>query len=44
MTDQPQVETLGEHRYLVRARQGEDNIEIRVNAIRPCGQARQPLC
>jgi hypothetical protein len=32
MTSQPQVEKLGEHRYLVRVRQGEDIIEIRVNA------------
>lgn len=32
MIDLPQVETLGEHRYLVRARQGADTIEIRVHA------------
>jgi hypothetical protein len=29
MIDPPQVETLGEHRYLVRARQGEETVEIR---------------
>ena len=28
----PQVETIGEHRYLVRVRQGEDVIEIQVDA------------
>lgn len=32
MIDRPQVETLGGHRYLVRARQGEDTIEIQVHA------------
>ena len=32
MVDLPHVETLGEHRYLVRARQGEDTVEIRVHA------------
>ena len=32
MTDQPLVETLGAHRYLVRARQGEDTVEIRIHA------------
>ena len=32
MIDPPQVETLGAHRYLVRARAGEDIVEIRVHA------------
>lgn len=32
MTDRAQVEYLGEHRYLVRARQGEDVVEIVVYA------------
>ncbi|HEU5417530.1 MAG TPA: hypothetical protein VFV41_07535 [Streptosporangiaceae bacterium] len=32
MTDQPEVETLGEHRYLVRARQDDDIVEIRLIA------------
>ncbi|HET8570325.1 MAG TPA: hypothetical protein VFN14_00350 [Candidatus Limnocylindria bacterium] len=30
--EQPQVEAIGEHRYLVRVRQGEDVIEIRIDA------------
>jgi hypothetical protein len=32
MSEQPQVEALGEHNYLVRVREGEDLIEIRVHA------------
>lgn len=32
MLDQPKVETIGPHRYLVRARQGEDVVEIEVYA------------
>lgn len=32
MTEQPQVEALGDHRYLIRVRDGEDTIEIRVHA------------
>ena len=32
MTDEPQVEALGGHRYLVRARQDEDIVEIQVYA------------
>jgi hypothetical protein len=32
MTDQPRVEALGEHCYLVRAHQGEDIVEIQVRA------------
>jgi hypothetical protein len=32
MLEQPQVEPLGEHHYLVRVHQGEDVIEIRVDA------------
>lgn len=32
MTDQPRVESLGDHDYLVRVRQGEDTIEIQVRA------------
>lgn len=35
MTEQPQVEALGEHRYLVRVRQGEEVVEIRVRASQP---------
>lgn len=30
--DKPQVESLGEHHYVVRARQGDDTVEIRVHA------------
>jgi hypothetical protein len=32
MSDQPKVESLGDHQYLVRARQGEDIVEIQVRA------------
>ena len=32
MSDQPQVEALGDHHYLVRARQGEGIVEIQVRA------------
>lgn len=32
MSDQPQVESLGDHHYLVRARQGEDTVELQVRA------------
>ena len=32
MIKQPQVEPLGEHRYLVRARQGEDVVEVLIHA------------
>jgi len=32
MSDQPQVESLGDHHYLVRTRQGEDIVEIQIRA------------
>lgn len=32
MSDQPQVESVGDHHYLVRARQGEDIVEIQIRA------------
>lgn len=32
MPDQPQVEALGAHRYLVRALAGEDMVEVEVHA------------
>lgn len=32
MTEQPHVEALGEHRYLMRVCQGEEIIEVRVRA------------
>jgi hypothetical protein len=32
MSDQPKVEALGEHRYLVHARQDEEDIRIRLDA------------
>ena len=32
MVDRPQVEAVGEHDYLVRVRQGDDIVEIRVHA------------
>lgn len=32
MSDEPEVTALGEHRYLIQVRQGEDLIEIRVYA------------
>jgi hypothetical protein len=30
--EQPQVQSLGQHNYLVRVREGEDTIEIQVHA------------
>lgn len=32
MTDQPHIEALGEHTYLIRVVEGEDTIEIRMHA------------
>jgi hypothetical protein len=32
MSDQPQVESLGDHHYLVRTRHGEDIVEIQIRA------------
>ncbi len=32
MADQPQVEALGDHDYLILVRQGEDIVEVRVHA------------
>ena len=32
MTGQPHVQALGEHDYLIRVREGDDTIEIRVHA------------
>lgn len=32
MVDQPQVEALGEHLYLVRAPQGDETVQIQIHA------------
>jgi hypothetical protein len=32
MANQPHVEALGDHNFLIRVREGEDTIEIRVHA------------